>query len=560
MSTLSAVNTVFKFIDIVIPSRSLFLFVIIDYGNFIYRIQNQNDVPLWISESLPIFPALKAVINIQSSHITNKSVARSTITFICNSYCNTPPMKLQNSDFLASNFYSIHFALFRNANLKFLPGVAKDTFGYIGSAPYLNYCFMAIKSLETACRSDIMTMLILATLHNSSLYLVAGAPEPNARYEVYEPYGFVEHIAYSMFYMNYFLPASHLNQLTFERYDSNVLFYCDKSKHKISSGSMEFTFWYQPLTPGIWICIVFTLITSTFYLYIDHNISSVLISVLHLISSALGQQTWELRRYIFVVCALAFMCSVYGNSILSIITVVLPPKGADSLKDLLTAGYRILFLSKLSALMPQDVFQFDFQLLHLSEFLHHAFYTVNNTGLIKDIIPLMAENGNKFATIHDASISTLVLKDISHRIRLVEPEFTCFKLEQPLNPKIYFWKINTENSFWISKSLGQIVDSGLFFQWDAWSTWRHLLTLKQLGDIIEHLEPEYINLQRFRPIISICAGLLIVCTTVFVFEKWITYRRRKLTAPKISLEQVHIKLIQVEPLIKIKNHEDIIYR
>ncbi|CAL8121111.1 unnamed protein product [Orchesella dallaii] len=526
--TLSAANTVVKFIDILNPSRSFFLFVIVDYGNIVFRTQNQHEVPLWISLSIPILPALKAVINIPSSHITSKSVAQSTITFICNSYCETYPIKLQNSDFLASDFYSIHRTLYRNANLKFLPGLAQDLFGYVDTAPYLNYCFKAIKSLETMCRSDIMSMLILESLHNSSLYLLKGTPDTNAKYEVYEPYGFVEHIAYSMSYMDYSLPVSYLNQLTFERYDSNLLFYCERSKYKDNlSGSSEFTFWREPFTPGIWMWLVLVIISVLFCFIIDRSISSPFITILHMIYSVLGQESWELRRYIFIVCALAFMSSLYGNSILSIITVVLPPKGVDSLKDLLTAGYRILFLTKLSTVMPKEVFRFDFQLLYLSEFLHHAFYTLNNTILINDIVPLMAEKGKKFATIHSASMSTLVLNDISHKIRLLEPEFTCFKLELPLNSKIYFWKFNTENSFWIRKSVGPIVDSGLFFQWDAWSTWRHLLKLKQLEDIIEHLEPEYINLQKLRPIFSICAVLLIVCTAVFAFENCKMYTQKK---------------------------------
>ncbi|CAL8121109.1 unnamed protein product [Orchesella dallaii] len=546
----SASNTVFKFIDVLIPSRSLYIFVIVDNGDIALRKQNQNDVPLWISQALPVFPALKAVINIPSSRITSKSVAQSTITFICNSYCETNPMKLQNSDFLASNIYSIHRTLYRNANLKFLPGLARDIFDYVNTAPYLNFCFTVIKSLEPICRSDIMSILILAVVHNSSLYLVAGTPSNNAQYQVSEHYGSVEHIVHSMFYFSYNIPVSTLNKLTFERYDSNVLFYCHRKNNNVFSGASEFTFWYQPFTPGIWMGILSIMITSIFYFNIDQNISTAVVSILHLVSSAFGQTNWELRRYMIVVCALAFMCSVYGNSILSIITVVLPPKGADSLKELLTAGYRIIFFTQHAFRLPKEIFRFDFLQLHLSKFLDHVFYIVNNTGLISDIIPTMAEKGNKFAAIHFASISTLILKDISHKIQLLDPEFICFQLEQQLNPKIYFWKINTENSFWIRKSLGQIMESGLYFQWDAWSTWRYLLKLKQLGDLIEHLEPEYINLQRFRPIISICAGLLIVCIAVFVFEICTIYSRKKSTVRKSSFKQTQIILIQVVPAQK----------
>jgi len=80
-------------------------------------------------------------------------------------------------------------------------------------------------------------------------------------------------------------------------------------------------------------------------------------------------------------------------------------------------------------------------------------------------------------------------------------------------------KINTENRYWILKAIGRIRQSGLFYQWDKWSTWSYSLLLKQLGNpYSESLNPDYIDAEKLFAIFVIWRCLLLISLIVFSIE------------------------------------------
>ncbi|CAL8121140.1 unnamed protein product [Orchesella dallaii] len=232
----------------------------------------------------------------------------------------------------------------------------------------------------------------------------------------------------------------------------------------------------------------------------------------------MGHENLEIKRYILLVVVIAFLLSLYGNSLLSNITVVPAPEGLKTIKELFDSGFKIFFLGELAGLTVKEIFEFEFKLHNLLEYLQGGFYPVNATN-IRDLVPLMAERSKKLAMPYAAADADLVLRDLTNKLRLIDPTFFCFKLHQTMLPKMLTWKIHTENIFWVKKTLRKLVESGLFSQWDKWSTWRHFLTLKLLEVSTDNFQdPDYIDFGRFCAMMSFWLGMLILSLIVFFCE------------------------------------------
>jgi len=145
--------------------------------------------------------------------------------------------------------------------------------------------------------------------------------------------------------------------------------------------------------------------------------------------------------------------------------------------------------------------------------------------MLNESVKMMAHPGTKYAVIHDTSLSDLILKDLTQKLKIIHSSYNCFGLEQTFIPKSYFWKFNTENSFWIMRTLERIVASGIMFKWYEWSTWQYMLNFRLNGYTQEHISPDYINLGKLRPVVAICTIMLIVGVIVS-YELYVQWRKQ----------------------------------
>jgi len=312
------------------------------------------------------------------------------------------------------------------------------------------------------------------------------------------------------------------------------VFYCDRGKHHGNTKYVKFSVWHNPFRPKVWSSLLFGLVLITISFKLDQNVENVCLALLKLLSSSFGHESWDQGRYMCLVCGIAFLSVIYSNSLLSLITVVIPEEGLKTLKQLLDLGFKIVFLVKVSVASPQEVFEIDFKIHGLSDLLPDAFYFSNET-MMAGIVQIMAKEGDKLAATHETSMSNFILKNIGHDIRRMDPNFRCFKLEQTLSQKMYFWKYNTENSFWMKITQQRLVESGLYQVWDKWSMWGHLLGLKLLNeDATEILAPEYIDAAKFFSILILGIVVLLISSIVFFTEicmdwkkKWLIIQRAK---------------------------------
>jgi len=135
---------------------------------------------------------------------------------------------------------------------------------------------------------------------------------------------------------------------------------------------------------------------------------------------------------------------------------------------------------------------------------------------IEGQVDKMAEGNQKLGMIGQTSLSAFGKRELQERMIKKDLSFFCFVVEQTSHSRYYTWKINTENSFWIKKSIEFILQSGLFQQWDRWAYWHRFLKLRLSGtDAMRNFNPNYIVLKNVIPIVVMPCTILLLCVVLF---------------------------------------------
>ncbi|CAL8092235.1 unnamed protein product [Orchesella dallaii] len=510
--TQSVKDTVMAFINTVVPSKTLFLFTT--------KMKLNIPILLKTSHTLPVFPALKAVL-----HISNKIVSSLVILNCLGGYKCPPTSNLLEKDL---EFDFIHRSLHKNAYGSILHGLPESTAPAKKLGKNVGKCRILIKYLDPNCPNDIMAFLTLAEVSNSTLFLHQKTPATIQRLELYKFITPVEHIVYAMFLNpERTVPLAYINQLHFDKYDSTSILYCEKGRKHLRKGKwfQKVSIWFDPFTTGVWVGFKLTLVSILLCFYVDGKIGNFLFACINLISVVFGHGDWNRRRrYYFVANAIAFLFLLYGNSLLCNVTTISSPAGFSTLKELLEIGkYKIAWLPRAYKVPPQHYFDFDFKLIGWDhQRLNESFHYLPNSRGILELVPEMAEKrGNlKLAVIYPSSKSDVMLNGLTQLIKKFEPSSICFKVKQTLNPRLFSWTINMENQYWILKTLEQIVESGLFSQWRMRALWGSLWSRVFFhgSSSMQESLPNYIDLEEFKPILIIWLGLIVVSFAVFFFE------------------------------------------
>ncbi|CAL8121146.1 unnamed protein product [Orchesella dallaii] len=514
-------NTRIKlFMDTLSPTRSIFFFTTILNHTDTSLTTTSIDNFTWNPSSLIFYPVLTAVlsINMKSQCDLNLTV----ITYLCNGYCKHQPR--QNSDtFSLAKFNQIRDSLYKNGNGKIIPSLVVDVFRYTDHKPSSksDTCLNFVKSLNSTCRSDIMISLVFGSVYNATMFLIKQTPDQLLRYQVTEHYSTMEHISNWVSFGDSNVPFSTLNQLQFEVFDSNALFYCKRRKQKprVTLGNTVRLFiWHRPFKFGVWLSIAGILVCAAIYLRMDTTFAET-IGMLRIFSSALGHERWKIKKTIFLPCSIAFLLLVYANRLLSNVTIVETKGEITSLRKLLDFGFKIVWIDKFSSESPHDFYHFDFKLYGLLDRINDTFYSVPNITRISDVVAVFSYGDQKLALSYSKSRSEMMLKYLTQKTRLTDPSFECFKVDETIRLKMYSWRVNTQNGYWFRKTLSRLVTSGIYVQWDKWSTWGHLMRSKQLDgfDVVNHI-PEYIQLPNFIVILLVLSGIHVISIMLLCVE------------------------------------------
>jgi len=503
-------ETIHTFKDAVIPSRSIFIF---------FQILHQ----LMDTSMLPVFPALKVVLHLP--FYLESFLDEISVSFICRGYCKMPPVPIRNSFLLqrySKSLVDIHSSPFKNSNGKVIPSLAEDIFGYT-LTPYLGLenqgvCLALVKRLQGHCRTDIMTFLTVGQTLNATMFLYRVANIGLALHQADRVSTYIDHVVFaaSPGLSNY--PRSLMSQLLFNKFGSTCLQYCDKNGHdRFHVGYMV---WYEPLSSDIWKYIVAVFISIWIVLLLDPKVKNAVTATPMFIISALGQGNWHPRRYLVIASGLTYLYFMYENSLLSIITVVSPPKVLETLRELLDAGFKIIWLVKLApGIQPFTYYDIEFQINKLLPRVNDSFFMLENVTQMHEIVETMETSKQKLAMTNEISLADYILKDARNELLSKWPSVQCFTLKQTLNRRAFFWKVNTENSYWIQKILMKIVESGLSIQWDEWSNWSAAKRFRVPSAApATGLQPDYIVLDKILAVMVAWSVLLLMSVIMFCWE------------------------------------------
>ncbi|CAL8121093.1 unnamed protein product [Orchesella dallaii] len=344
-----------KFMFSIIPEISLFMFININNKAKARKID--TDVVEWF-DNQSVFPAMKIVVNIPCS-ICNLS--ETEIRVICNGYCKGQITSLHRFSMFHQSLLKTHRNLFRNANRKLIPSMADDMF--INFKKYVDpkRCLKREEFLRSSCRTEKMSVLILNEVHNITLNLSRSTGDALMKYKVTNVHTPIEHIVFAVHFQAPGLPRPFAQQLYFNRYDTTSLLYCEKQK-KVGI-SVHVQVWYEPFSPGLWFGFLSVLCFVAILLKLEFKLNGSSFEMLKLFSLVFGQGGLERKRYFIIACGITFLCLLYENSLLSLITVVPQPKSFETLRNLLDAGFKIMWPANMPpSHSPRVLYGLDFNM------------------------------------------------------------------------------------------------------------------------------------------------------------------------------------------------------
>ncbi|CAL8121097.1 unnamed protein product [Orchesella dallaii] len=452
------------------------------------------------------------------------------MTFICNEYCRELPTPCKNLNFAVQNLLKFHHSLFKNANSKLIPSMTGDMFGNLakGEKYHPKHCLRHKAIISSRCRTEAMSILTINQVHNITLNMSLLTMTNIMKYQVTDVHTPIEHIVFAVNFQAPGFPRPFTQQLHFNKYDTTSLLYCEK-RGKIKGILMRVKVWYEPFTPGIWLGFLAILFITALLHWLEFQKNDRTIVILKIASIVFGQGSLERKRYFIIACGITYLCLLYENSLLSLVTIVPQPKSIKTLRELLDSGFKIMWPANMPPThSPSFLYGWDFNISKLQDRIHDAFFEVKSTARMIDWVAEITKNSQKLAVSQSTPGAKMALNDLTQHLRVQDDTYSCFQVKQVLSPKMHHWKINTENRYWILRTVERIVESGLYFQWDLWSTWHYVLTLRQFNNPNgARLNPNYINLARTLPVMFTWSALLVIGIVVFCIELRNCNQKRK---------------------------------
>ncbi|CAL8133425.1 unnamed protein product [Orchesella dallaii] len=343
-----------------------------------------------------------------------------------------------------------------------------------------------------------MAVLILGAVHNLTISLY---PRTNANWKnvmASSPNKGPEMLSGSAsFATTNFYQMFVMNKLTVVDFDSRSIYYCQKLESE-TENNLKFRVWLEPFTTGIWMGILAIVIYAVVCSFIQHrqNVYLGFITLMDYIGNVFGASVKSLS-FLISVCAVSFLLNqIYGNGLTSVITVVLPPKGIKSLKELLSYNYKIAFDPSEHSISVEDYYGPDFNAMNLS--VENSFVVLNKSENIYGRVGRRNVRLAMLATTSDVKMNVALM---SKYLEQIDPSFTCFTLDETVNKIPVTWFTKTENQEWLKTSLQRIVESGLYRKWEAWATWYKMLVDKLM---VEAFKPtsDSIDVRKFAAVFT----------------------------------------------------------
>ncbi|CAL8141629.1 unnamed protein product [Orchesella dallaii] len=359
-----------------------------------------------------------------------------------------------------------------------------------------------------------MTSLILGAKHNMTILLYTTEYENRKKFQTSHAFQGPETILLGNTIIftdirEYYL----VSQLLFDRFSSKAIVYCHKARSQ-SLQLLTFITWYEPFSPGIWICVVFLLSVGLVYCFKHKKLESVIGEVVTHLASVFGASVKP--RHLVIIYSISFMMSqLYSNGFTSIITVAVKPKGfMNTLKEFVDHGYKILhpstgFTTKVEEIYGQEFADYG---VSVSEAIQLSKYDE------EDELKLMAQPDSRFGLMLQPLFATYFRGYASKFLKKnLNKTFNFFQLDQTINRKLIYWNMKTENQYWLKISMQQLFAFGLYYKWDEWAEWNLILRNKYYNPNGSN-GPDTVELTKIVALMLMLSCLISVSLVVFCIE------------------------------------------
>ncbi|CAL8130324.1 unnamed protein product [Orchesella dallaii] len=378
----------------------------------------------------------------------------------------------------------LHRALTWNGNRELIRGFIFDSYGYLKSPKEQTRCLQLVKSIHIYCASDIVTLLVLADTHNITVNLFNRDSPGIKQFEHLKHYTNYTTIVSKMSYETYPMPLSFMSAMHFQNFDAESIHYCTKGT-RLSDGNttdlstFTLTVWIEPFSLKIWAAIFSVIVTVAMIPRIETKFKDSLGNLLSLLANTFGHADSIQRKHILLVCSVAFLFSLHGNGLTSLVTVAPKPKLPKTIKELLNLKYKIMFPFPSKTRNFENQYGYDFEFLGLQDRIQDSFYNTFYHTSTK-VIDKLCKSSGWLAFTNILSNSKFCTALYSYDLRPCDKSFVCHTLEQTFLARQYVWTVRAEGRVWLLKTLMQTVESGLSDKWNEWSEWHGMLLYKGL--------------------------------------------------------------------------------
>ncbi len=319
------------------------------------------------------------------------------------------------------------------------------------------------------------------------------------------------------------LPVHIITSFYLAKYDRVVIAYC---QHKRNTQIFPYLIWYLPFCWETWIVMgTFLLVMILIEQQLQHaNFPFSIYNILGDFFGQLGLEEKNKHKILLVTSLASFsLQNYYRETITSVIAVSLPPALHHSVRNILEAGYKIIWYST-----PGD-YQPPFTDLYTETFKLKGIYNRFNQSF--KIINYLVANPYNFATLLVQKLGLPIaefnfgfMKELleQHTNRITgSNQVQFYSVTEPLKEQPRFWEIHLINKYWLAQSLVSMQEAGLVLIWNTWSTYRYKLNwgaFKSNNNNVGILKDDQINLQKFMPCVWCWVSLLISSFAVLLME------------------------------------------
>ncbi len=281
-----------------------------------------------------------------------------------------------------------------------------------------------------------------------------------------------------------FIPQS----LYFQHYYPEQLIYCKRTFQTEKLFKNSLAYWKAPLTKHIVIFIL--LLMATFSLisrYLKKDYGVLIPLGLFLRQSQPKIFVHKKSRWFLIITLIGmFTCLTFENVLTSTILVPEPPSFYNSIKEILDAGYKILWYPKTMHFPPESYF---------GKNLENRGLTSNEIGNYFETVPSHLQENvtthatylvQKYALFVGANSANMWIHGIEQHLAnktVLEKQerldrYSCHAIPDIMDSLPFFVNLHVVNRDWILETLESLRENGLDIRWDIWSDWAYKFHMK----------------------------------------------------------------------------------